>query len=307
MDIKIRFCCDDKCKVTTKYHNSKFLARGNAETIISALIETLDGLDNRNCFMLSMDGPNTEWSVLDKMSTHHQQTELPSFFDVGCCGLHTVHGAFQTGAVATNWLLDKVLHGMWKLFKDSPPRRGTYTVTHSEDFPLSFCKTRWVEDEKVAAKAVKIWPNIVQVVKHYEGLAPSKCPRNNKSHDALVKHADDKLMPAKLQFFGDVAHMFSELLRGFQTNIPMVPFPSGSLETMIRRVMKMFIKEDVLNEAVTAFQLIKIKVSETSNQLAIGGVKLTTATEALLKSCSVDKVAKENFRRDCVTFLLRMV
>ena len=71
---------------------------------------------------------------------------------------------------------------------------------------------------------------------------------------------------------------------------------------MIRRVMKMFIKE-----AVTAFPLIKIKVSETSNQLAIGDVKLTTATEALLKSCSVDKAAKENFHRDCVTFLLRMV
>ena len=76
---------------------------------------------------------------------------------------------------------------------------------------------------------------------------------------------------------------------------------------MIRRVMKMFIKEDVSNEAVTAFRLIKIKVSETSNQLVIDDVKLTTATEALLKSFSVDKAAKENFRRDCVTFLLKMV
>ena len=45
----------------------------------------------------------------------------------------------------------------------------------------------------------------------------------------------------------------------------MTPFLFGSVETMIRLVMKMFIKEDVLNEAVTAFQLIKIKVSETSN------------------------------------------
>ena len=58
-------------------------------------------------------------------------------------------------------------------------------------------------------------------------------------------------------------------------------------------MMKMFLKEDVLNEAVTAFLLIKVKVSESSNQLAIGDVKLTTATEALLKSCSVDKAAKE--------------
>ena len=101
--------------------------------------------------------------------------------------------------------------------------------------------------------------------------------------------------------------MLGEFLRRFQTNSPMMPFLCGSLKTMICCVMKMFIKEDVLTEAVTAFRLIKIKVSETSNQLAIGDVKLATATEALLKSCSVDKAAKENFRRDCVTFLLRIV
>ena len=111
---------------------------------------------------------------------------------------------------------------MWKLFNDSPARRDTYiTVTRSEDFHLSFCKTRWVEDEKVAAKAAEIWPNIVQVIKHYGDLAPSKRPRKNKSYDTLVKHADDKLMPAKLQFFGDIAHMLSEFLRGFQNNSPM--------------------------------------------------------------------------------------
>ena len=113
-------------------------------------------------------------------------------------------------------------------------------------------------------------------------------------------------MPAKLPFLGDVAHNLSEFLRGFQINNHMMPFLFGSLETMICCVMKMFIK-GVLNEPVTAFRLIEIKVSEISNQLAIGDVKLTTAREALLKSCSVDNAAKENFRRDCVTFLLRMV
>ena len=77
-------------------------------------------------------------------------------------------------------------------------------------------------------------------------------------------------MPAKLQFFGNVAHMLTELLRGSQTNSPMMPFLCGSLETMICHVLKMFSKEDVLNEAVTAFWLIKINVSKTSNQLVIG-------------------------------------
>ena len=104
-------------------------------------------------------------------------------------------------------------------------------------------------------------------------------------------------MPPKSQLFGDVAHILSKFTRGFQTNSSMMPFLCGSLETMIRRVLKMFVKEDVLNEAVTPFRLIKIKVSKTSNQLAIGDVKLTSATEALLKSCSVDKACKRIFPR----------
>lgn len=121
--------------MTIRYIGSKLLAGENVETISRAL-ETLDRLDNRNCLMLYMDGPNANWSVVDKMSSPRQQMELPSFFNVGCCGLHTVHGAFQTGIVAANWLLVKVLHGMWKLFKGSPARRDTYiTVTCSEDFP----------------------------------------------------------------------------------------------------------------------------------------------------------------------------
>ena len=62
------------------------------------------------------------------------------------------------------------------------------------------------------------------MIKHYEGLPPSKHPRNNKSYDTLVKYADDKLIPAKLQFFVDVAHMICEFLRGFQTNSPMMSF-----------------------------------------------------------------------------------
>ena len=117
--------------------------------------------------------------------------ELLSIFHVGCCGLHTLYGSFQTGAVATNWLLDRVPHCMWKLLKDLSARKDTcITVTCSEDFPLSFCKTCWVEDEKMVAKAVKFWSNIVPVIKHYEGLVHQNA-QDNKSYYTLAKHADN--------------------------------------------------------------------------------------------------------------------
>ena len=36
--------------------------------------------------------------------------------DVGTCGLHIVHNAFQHGEKASNWNVKKKLSAMWKIF-----------------------------------------------------------------------------------------------------------------------------------------------------------------------------------------------
>ena len=88
---------------------------------------------------------------------YRDENELPSLLDVGSCGLHVVHGDFQTGVKAAGWELEKVLKAMWRLFNDFPARRGLY-IKHStrNHFPLMFCGTRWVEDSPVAARAMSI-------------------------------------------------------------------------------------------------------------------------------------------------------
>ena len=46
-----------------------------------------------------------------------------------------------------------------------PARRGDFTeVTGSNQFPLPFCGTRWVEDEKVALRAINVWENVCKYV-----------------------------------------------------------------------------------------------------------------------------------------------
>lgn len=61
----------------------------------------MDELCNKNCNMLLMDRTKINWSVLDKISSQGKQMGLLYFLEVGCCALHAVHGAFQTGAVTT--------------------------------------------------------------------------------------------------------------------------------------------------------------------------------------------------------------
>ena len=114
--------------------------------------------------MLLMDRPKTKWSVLDKISSQHKQMELPSFFEVGCYDLHTVHQAFQPGAVWTKQSLDKVLHALWKLFKDSSASRDTYISVNCSVAPQFFFKTSFIEDVMVSDEAIEIWPYILNVI-----------------------------------------------------------------------------------------------------------------------------------------------
>ena len=42
-----------------------------------------------------IDGPATNWSVMDKMNTYRDENELPLYVEVSNCGLYVVHGIFK--------------------------------------------------------------------------------------------------------------------------------------------------------------------------------------------------------------------
>ena len=99
---------------------------------------------------LSMDGPNVNWDVLKRLSLSREEKESSKLINIGSYGLHVVHGALQTGTVATGWDINKVLHAMWQIFDESPARKDMYLKeTHCDIFSLHFCKTRWFEDSEV--------------------------------------------------------------------------------------------------------------------------------------------------------------
>ena len=102
----------------------------------------------------------------------------------------------------TEWGLGKLLKAMHKILDESPARRDVYLrVGDSEKFPLKFCDTRWIEDLRVAERALEIWTSILSLIKHFEGLSVSKRPQNNKSYDRLVQNRNDLMVPTKLLFF----------------------------------------------------------------------------------------------------------
>ena len=64
----------------------------------------------------------------------------------------------------------------------------------------------------------------------------------------------------------------------------MVPFLSDSLEELLRSLMKVIVKQEVLEEASTALSLTKIDFAKSSNQLEVEQVKLGTALKQSLSS-----------------------
>jgi len=63
--------------------------------------------------------------------------------NMGSCGLHIMHGAFQSGHKASGWEVNAYLRAMFAVFKDSPARRADFcAIAGKKIFPLKFCEVR---------------------------------------------------------------------------------------------------------------------------------------------------------------------
>ena len=67
-------------------------------------------------------------------------------------------------------------------------------------------------------------------------------------------------MFAKTHFFHDIANILSEFLMKFQTDNPVMSFLSDLLESIVKRLVKVFILAEAIKAAETAYKLIKLDV-----------------------------------------------
>ena len=143
MDVNLRYLNDETNIAETSYLDFlfRFLLRPTVENPKCELVASITGLDMAKFLQLSMDGPNTNWNVLNLVSNHLVESGYKNLIGIGSCSLHTVHGAFQTGATKTGWELNKVLKAMYKIFNESPARRDVYLKEGSSSkFPIKFCE-----------------------------------------------------------------------------------------------------------------------------------------------------------------------
>lgn len=309
MDVVVRYWCGEKNRVQTKYFDSQFFNRANAANIVGGIENALRDVSKEGLIHIGMDGPKTNWSVLDAIQQNRKDGGLTVLENLGSCGLHIVSGALGTGVLRSSWPLKKVLKSMFNFFNDAPARRDVYIMLNeSSIFPDRFCATRWVENEPVAERAVQTWDKTMNVIKHFSNQPPSKRPKDNSSFECLVVNRQDVLMKVKIQVFKDIAQKTNMFLTVFQTDAPMVPFMSDSLEELLRRLMGYFISKPILESAATPLSLVKLDVSATGGKcLPLIDLKLPTASKAMLKKLGLSIGAKTSFLNQYRDFLIGMV
>ena len=87
---------------------------------------------------LSMDGPNVNLKLLQKVKDSRDELGHSKLIDFGSC-----NGSFKTSAEASGWSIKQLLKSCHQILKDSPARRDDFiSITGCSKFPLSFCATR---------------------------------------------------------------------------------------------------------------------------------------------------------------------
>ena len=125
MDLQIRLWEEDEGRAVTRYLDSKFLYRPNADNLSSLINKAASTIDQTKTICLLMDGPSVNFCVLEKINTKRKKNDLAELYNIGCCSLHSVHLGLKAGSKAVNgtWQINKVLAAMFNLFRDSPARR----------------------------------------------------------------------------------------------------------------------------------------------------------------------------------------
>ncbi len=97
-----------------------FTGHGTADDLLDHYSEAVKDLDSSRTWQVGMHGCNVNLALHKKLVKQRVELNFPCLLDLGMCGLHIIHGAFQTGAKVTNWSLDHYLLKQYKLFIDSP-------------------------------------------------------------------------------------------------------------------------------------------------------------------------------------------
>lgn len=202
----------------------------------------------------------------------------------------------------TGWEIVHFLRAVYNLFKDTPARRAMFTeITKSTVFPLKFCAVRWLENIKVAQRALDILPNLCNFINEI-----SKTNQlSSTSFETVTRMVKDPFLPAKLQFFISFASDIEPFLKEFQSDVPLAPFLYDAVTCIIKTQMNKVVKPSVL-QSVSDIKCIKL---HKENLLNSKNIDLGIATKSALRKMTTNPSELQivQFKDDCRKCILKFI
>ena len=85
MDVGVRYWNNRKNIAETRYFDSEFMRRPNADVLLKNLDESISSLNRRQFLQLAMDGPQVNWNVLKLLDDKLVSGNLSKTVNIGNC------------------------------------------------------------------------------------------------------------------------------------------------------------------------------------------------------------------------------
>lgn len=131
----------------------------------------------------------------------------------------------------------------------------------------------------VAERLLLIWDNICKLAKHWDKLPKYKQP-SSKSYLNVKSAVDDVLTKVKLKFFCFVAGILKPFLTKYQSDRPMVPYLYKDIIDMIKKLMYLIVKPDIIDKCVTLTDYRNIDLDKKDSMVKAKNINIGFGAKA---------------------------
>ena len=155
------------------------------------------------------------------------------------------------------------------------------------NFILGYCFSsfKWIENVPCAERDVDLWLDIVKYVE----LTGKKRSADQPTCKACLVVRDAinvVLLVPRFHILISIAKQIKPIFTLHQTDQPMIPFMANDLKSMLKLLMKIFLKSDVLKNAESLYCFIKVDANKEDHlnysQVAVGFAVEKQWTELLV-------------------------
>ena len=234
MDLLIHHWCETHDEVRTKYLGSLFFGRATTEDLLEMVLKEIEdsGLSTEKLFDLSVDGPNINKSLWNKLNEALKEMGFNGLLPLITCTLHVIHNGFRKGLNVYGHEAEELAFDLYYWFRIAPCKREDFRKLENDmdlhlhkSLFLRHIEARWLT---LVLALERVLSRLSSVEEYFLEFLPSKKEYkatlpNNKRFNRIEGHLKNKAkVVAQITFLTECAPMFNEFLLKFQTEGPMI-------------------------------------------------------------------------------------